>query len=90
MKMITLIVIATSVVCGCAVGEPRNVDAKFGDSVNRMIVEQTYDPTATQRNDSRPPKVLDGEKAERTLNSYREDVPKGTHIENIINLDIGG
>ena len=75
---------------GCtAVGEPKRLDAAFGQSVTSMIRAQTYDLQAADSTESRPVLELDGDKAQGSLDAYRKDIAKPQEIKNVINIGVG-
>ncbi len=63
MKFLLSLPIAAVLLAGCA--EPTVLDPPFGESVRHMIALQTADP-------SRDAPGLDGEKARKTFDAYRE------------------
>ncbi|MEA3640842.1 MAG: hypothetical protein VBE63_12980 [Lamprobacter sp.] len=63
MKLLLSLLITAGLLAGCA--EPTVLDPPFGDSVRHMIALQTTDPT-------RDAPGLDGEKARRAFETYRQ------------------
>ena len=63
LKPILVLLIAVGLLAGCA--EPTVLDPPFGESVRHMIALQTADP-------SRDAPGLDGGKAQRAFEVYRE------------------
>jgi uncharacterized protein YcfL len=88
MKKPAFIALLMGLAGGCA-SEPTNLDARFGDSVEQMVVHQTYNPSASQTNESRTPKTLDGQKAAKTLENYRKADPKAAKSQRITEFDFG-
>lgn len=74
---------------GCAVSEPTHLDSQFGNTVRSVTAAQTYDPGATARNEGQPISSLEGQRAHRTLDVYRQDVHENAGVQNVINFNIG-
>ena len=70
MKKPLVIALVMGLAGGCA-SQPDHLDAKFGTSVKQSIVQQIYNPGASQANESRTVTSLDGQKAAKTLEKYR-------------------
>jgi hypothetical protein len=87
MKNPVLIALVVGLAGGCATSEPSRLDAKFGTSVKQSLVQQTYDPGASQANASRTPASLDGQKASNTLEKYRKPEPAGADRRGITGFD---
>lgn len=88
MKNLAFISLLTGLTVGCA-SEPARLDASFGSSVEQVLVNQTYDPAASQNNDSRIVKTMDGQKATKTLEGYRTADPKASKTRAIPEFDFG-
>lgn len=58
---------------GCTHVEPARVDADHGVSNRAMVTHQYYDPAAARHPSTTAPTGLDGAKAEKILQAYRED-----------------
>jgi type IV pilus biogenesis protein CpaD/CtpE len=71
MKKIVVIAVVAGLAGGCA-SEPSRLDAKFGTSVKQTLVQQTYNPGASQANASKTEASLDGQKAATALENYRK------------------
>ena len=89
MKNLAFISLLTGLTVGCASSEPARLDASFGSSVEQMLVNQTYDPAASQNNESRTVKTLDGQKATKTLENYRTADPSTSKTRAITDFDFG-
>ena len=89
MKNLAFISLLTGLTVGCASSEPARLDASFGSSVEQMLVNQTYDPAASQNNESRTVKTMDGQKSVRTLGDYRTADPRTSKTRKITEFDFG-
>lgn len=88
MKKTVFIALVSGLVGGCA-SDPANLDARFGESVEQTIVHQTYNPDASQTNESRTVTTLDGQKAAKTLDNYRTADPNAAKSQSITEFDFG-
>ena len=88
MKKPAFIALLMGLAGGCA-SEPAHLDARFGEAVEQMQVQQTYNPSASQTNESRTVKTLDGQKAAKTLENYRKADPKAAKSQGITEFDFG-
>lgn len=83
------VIFSLSTLAGCAITEPARVDEDFGNSVRNMIDAQIYNPEAARNPPTEPPLALDGPKAEKVLEVYRDDVAKPRKIEQPIRIEVG-
>lgn len=60
-------------VAGCAHQGADRVEADFGSSKRAMLVGQFHDPEAARNPSTEAPTGLDGAKAEKVLDAYRND-----------------
>jgi hypothetical protein len=61
--------LAVAVLAGCAPTTP-NLDAKFGDAVNKAKAQQTLNPDASRNND--PVAGIDGQAANDIIDRYHK------------------
>lgn len=88
MKKSLVIALVVGLAGGCA-GDPDRLDAKFGTSVKQSLVQQTYNPGASQANASRTPDSLDGQKAANSLGRYRKAEPTAAESKAVADFDFG-
>jgi hypothetical protein len=88
-KSLVIALAVTGLAGGCATSEPDRLDAKFGTSVQQSLVQQTYNPNASQDNATRTPDSLDGQKASTTLQNYRTAKPTAAESRAVRDFDFG-
>lgn len=66
--------------------EPTRSEREFGDSVRQMVAAQKYQPAGTPTEAS---SGLDGQKAEKIMSVYRDDVAQPKQIKNEIQINVG-
>jgi hypothetical protein len=74
--------------CGTTAGDMTNVEDDYGNSVKQMVQAQIYDPNAANFPSRQGPMSYDGDKAVRTLESYRKDIPKPESVSEGFDFDI--
>ena len=87
MKKSVVIVLVMGLAGGCATSEPDRLDAKFGTSVKKSLVQQTYNPGASQANESRTVTSMDGQKASNALQRYRTAEPTAAEGRAVTDFD---
>lgn len=71
-QMLAVLAVGVSL-AGCTHLDPVRVQADHGASNRAMVVNQYYDAEAARHPSSAAPTGLDGVKAEKILEAYRED-----------------
>ena len=74
--------------CGTIAGDMTKVEEDYGNSVRQMVQAQIYDPNAANFPSRQGPMSSDGDKAVRTLESYRNDIPKPESIGDEFEFEI--
>ena len=71
---------------GCSTTDPDTIDRDFGGSVRRMVEAQKVYPEYGPRQAA----TMDGAKAQKVLEAYREDIAKPQKTEQPLQVIIGG
>jgi uncharacterized lipoprotein YajG len=85
-RLVTIlgVLVGSGLLAACQT-EPTQSEQEFGDSVRQMVSAQKYQPAEPPA----APSGMDGRKAEKVMQVYREDVAQPKQISNEIYINVG-
>ena len=87
-KYLTTLMILTGCLYGCA--DTPVLDDSFGEAARSMVYHQIANPETIVNPDEEPVTGLSGNKGQRVLGEYNDNVTRPEDTGNVINLNIGG